>query len=87
MVLPPDALCQEGYFKACVKYVEDRRQAQAEGRNPELVDFFLPATDEDDLGDRRSCLLMVGLRLLMVKAMRMRRMETVMMMRIWTFDV
>ena len=49
-LLAPDAFHQEGYFGAYVKYVEDCRQAPAEGQNPELVDFIPPATDEDDLG-------------------------------------
>ena len=45
MTLAPDAFRLEGYFEAYVKYVEDRRRAQAEGRNPELGDFNPPATD------------------------------------------
>jgi len=34
-----------------VKCSEDRCQAWAEGRNPELVDFMLPPFDEDYWGD------------------------------------
>ena len=47
MTLAPDAFCQEGYFEAYVKYIEDRHQVQAEDRNPELVDFNLPAAYKD----------------------------------------
>jgi len=54
VVLAPDAFHQEGYFEAYVKYVEDHRQAPAEGQNPELVDFIPPATNKDDLGDKET---------------------------------
>ena len=45
--LAAHAFSQEGYFEAYVKYVEDHHQVQAEGRDPELVDFNSPATDEE----------------------------------------
>ena len=34
-----------------IKYIEDHRQARAEGKNPELVDFIPPALDEDGMGN------------------------------------
>jgi len=34
-----------------VNYIEDRWQARAEGKNPQLVDFILCEYDDDDLGD------------------------------------
>ena len=51
ITLAPDAFLQEGYFEAYVKYIEGRRQAWAEGWNPELVDFIPPVLDNDGLGD------------------------------------
>ena len=51
VVLTPYDFRQEGYFELYVKYVEDHHQAEVKGRNPELVDFIPPATDEDDLSD------------------------------------
>lgn len=54
MTLAPDAFSQEGYFEVYVKYVEERRQAQAEGRNLDLVAFNLPMTDEDDPSDEET---------------------------------
>ncbi|KAJ8420750.1 hypothetical protein Cgig2_028483 [Carnegiea gigantea] len=41
----------QGYFEVYVKYIEDHRQACAEVKNPELVDFIPPALDEDGLGN------------------------------------
>jgi len=54
MTLAPDAFCQDGYFEAYAKYIEDHRQAQAEGHNPELVDFNPPTIDEDGPGDEET---------------------------------
>jgi len=51
VTLAPDAFCIEGYFEA---YVKDRRRAQAEGQDPEFVEFTLPATNEDGLGDEET---------------------------------
>jgi len=47
----PDNFQREGHFEAYVKYVEDCRQARAEGKNPELVDFIRREYDDDDLSD------------------------------------
>jgi len=33
------------------KYIEDRCQARTEDKNPKLVDFVPPISDEDGLGD------------------------------------
>ncbi|KAJ8428851.1 hypothetical protein Cgig2_003399 [Carnegiea gigantea] len=57
VVLAPDAFRQESYFEPYVKYAEDLRQAQAKGRNLELVDFIPLATDDGDLGDEETTLL------------------------------
>ena len=54
VTLVPNAFIQEDYFEAYVKYVEDRRRAQAEGRDPELVDFNPPVTDEDSLANKET---------------------------------
>ncbi|KAJ8436354.1 hypothetical protein Cgig2_009919 [Carnegiea gigantea] len=42
------------FFQELLVYVEDRRQAQAEDRNLELVDFTPSATDKDDLGNKET---------------------------------
>ena len=52
MTLAPNAFSQEGYFKAYVKYVQHPHQAQ--GQDPELVDFNPPITDEDGQGDEET---------------------------------
>ncbi|KAJ8444462.1 hypothetical protein Cgig2_024026 [Carnegiea gigantea] len=57
--LAPDDFRQEGYFKACMWYIEDRYQARAEGKNPELVDFILPR-DDKDLGDNENIVPLGG---------------------------
>ena len=41
----------EGHFEAYVQYVGDRRLAQAEQQNPELVEFNPPTIEEGNLDD------------------------------------
>jgi len=60
ITLAPDSLRQEGYFKVYVKYIKDRRQARAEGRNPKLVDFLPPVLNENGQGDKETMPLRYG---------------------------
>ena len=54
MTLAPDAFHIECYFKAYVRYVKDHRLAQAEGKNPKLMEFNPPAIEEDGLDDEET---------------------------------
>jgi len=51
VVLAPYAFRQQGYFEVYIKYMEDRCQAQAEGKNLELVEFILLVVGKDNLCD------------------------------------
>ena len=54
MTLAPQVFRIEGYFKAYVKFVEDHRCAEAEGRDPKLVELNALPTVEEGLSDEQT---------------------------------
>ena len=54
MTLAPQAFRIEGHFEAYVKFVKDHRRAEAEGQDPELVEFNPRTAVEEGLGDEET---------------------------------